>query len=135
MLRSVNIRRIIKCPQYSYSTISPSANLKLSTDEKKSPEKLELTDGLTQSKMVAAAFASLKNISTDSNSKDSIRENISSAKDVDSVLSFVERPYLSRPNALMVIVILIIHFLYKATLLIRMSFLDSYYINELGQRR
>lgn len=117
MLRSANIRRIIKCPQYSYSSVSPAnANVKLSTDEKKSPEKSEPTV-LTQSKVVAAAFASLKNISNEPGSKGSIREEISSAKDVDSILSFVEKPFLSRQNALMVLVMFCIHFSYLSILL------------------
>lgn len=129
MLRSVNIRRIVKCPQYSYSTIS-STSAKLSTDEKKVPEKTEPTDGLTQSKMVAAAFASLKNISR--SSAVSLQDEISAAQDIESVLSFVERPYLSRTNAMLVLAISLITFLYRATFLIRMSFVDSYDSHKLG---
>lgn len=112
MLRWLSTRRIIKCSQYSYSTVNPSvATLKTSNEDKsheesKSDKKLQNKDvsSTEQSKLVAAAFASLKEIQNQLEQKhvSEFDKQIASASDINALLALVDGAFLPKHHALKV---------------------------------
>lgn len=115
MLRWRNIRRLGKCSQYLYSTTNSSnVNVKV-LDANSEDQKLDVNNtapssfdenesASNHSKLTAAAFATLKEISQKSrkSSLSSIEAMIISASDIDSLLSVAEEPLITKRHALKV---------------------------------
>lgn len=119
MLRWRNIRRLGKCSQYLYSTTNSSnVNVKV-LDANSEDQKLDVNNtapssfdenesASNHSKLTAAAFATLKEISQKSrkSSLSSIEAMIISASDIDSLLSVAEEPLITKRHALKVLSVL-----------------------------
>ncbi len=110
MLRRFGSRVIFKCSQYNYNAASLSvAASNITKTDKREPASEDIST-VDQSKLVAAAFASLKDISSKSKSPPSvsIEKEIATAETIDSLLFVAEKPYLSKVHALQVIFIFIL---------------------------
>lgn len=113
MFRWRSIRSLRKCSQNAYSTVNPpKVNVNVLNDNVE--DRKHNTDSTTtspkddassaqQSKLVAAAFASLKEISSKSRRPTSATDEvIASATDINSLLSVAEEPFITRRHALKV---------------------------------
>lgn len=102
MLRRSNLSRILKVSQYTYSTLNSSAP---KVDLKSTDEAVHIKPKEDDpSKLVAAAFASLKEISikTKHRSPSTIDVQVAEAADIDSLLAVTDDGPISRHSALKV---------------------------------
>lgn len=113
MLRCIRIQHFVKLRRLYCTVNSLPINVKISNEddtkeilEQKAKFSEENKDVLEHSKLVAAAFASLKEISFNSKykrrSSSVIWEQINDAKDMNTLLAIAEFPYITRQHALKV---------------------------------
>ena len=107
MLRWNNLRGFIRFSQCTYATANTSTkDVKVNDNSQTNKNKLQThtVSSAKQSQLIAAAFASLTEISSKSkNSQISlIDEKLKLATDVDTLLSIADQPVIAKRHALKV---------------------------------
>lgn len=105
MLRHLNVRNVFKYSQCCYSTANAStAATKLASSDEIKDDTNASSPPKKNSKLIANAFASLKEISLQSKRRtpSEVEQEIHLAQDVDTLLSIVDSSSLSRSQALKV---------------------------------